>query len=322
MSLRFRHAAIIFALAAAGCGRAPVKPADPAARDLHSHARPDQVRVRHVDLDLDVLFVSKTLSGTATLTIERASGSTLTLDTSDLHIDKVECSPDGKSWTAAKYELGSSNAILGAPLAVTLTRGAKQVRIHYSTDPGASALQWLEPAQTAGRTQPFLFTQSQAIHARSWIPLQDSPGVRVTYSARIRVPKPLTALMSAETVPGDPPRQDEFSFRMPQAIPPYLIALAVGELEFRPIGARAGVYSEKPVIERAAREFQDTEKMIQAAEKLYGPYRWGRYDILVLPPSFPFGGMENPRLTFATPTVIVGDKSLVSIIAHELAHSW
>ena len=299
-----------------------MKPADPAARDLHSYARPEQVRVRHVDLDLDVLFAGKMLSGTATLTIERASGSTLALDTRDLRIDKVECSPDGKTWTTAVFAFGPSNAILGAPLAVTLARGAKQVRIHYSTSPGASALQWLDPAQTAGRAHPFLFTQSQAIHARSWIPLQDSPAVRVTYTARIRVPKPLTALMSAEALPGDLSRPDEFRFHMPQAIPPYLIALAVGELEFRPIGVRAGVYAEKPVIERAAREFQDTEKMIQAAEKLYGPYRWGRYDILVLPPSFPFGGMENPRLTFATPTVIAGDKSLVSLVAHELAHSW
>jgi hypothetical protein len=109
---------------------------------------------------------------------------------------------------------------------------------------------------------------------------------------------------------------------MPQAVPPYLIALAVGELKFRSMGARAGVYAERPVVARAAREFEDTEKMIRAAEKLYGPYRWGRYDILVLPPSFPYGGMENPRLTFATPTVIAGDKSLVSLVAHELAHSW
>ena len=218
-----------------------MKPADPAARDLHSYARPDEVRVRHVDLDLDVLFVSKTLSGTATLTIERASGSTLTLDTRDLRIDKVECSPDGKTWTTANFAFGTANAILGTPLAVTLTRDAKQVRLHYSTSPGASALQWLEPAQTAGRTHPFLFTQSQAIHARSWIPLQDSPGVRVTYSARIRVPKPLTALMSAEAVPGDPPRRTSSSSACRRPFRPYLIALAVGDLEFRPISDRAGV---------------------------------------------------------------------------------
>jgi aminopeptidase N len=296
-----------------------VRPADPAARDLHSYARPDQARVRHVDLDLDVQFIGKTMSGSATLTIERVSGSTLTLDSRDLRIDKAECSPDGQRWTAAKFELGPANAILGAPLTVTLARGAKQVRLHYSTSPGASALQWLEPAQTAGKRHPFLFTQSQAIHARSWIPLQDSPGIRVTYSARIRAPKPLTALMSAEHLAaGD----GEFAFRMTQAIPPYLIALAVGELEFRGISSRSGVWAEKPVVERAAREFEDTEKMIQAAEKLYGPYRWGRYDILVLPPSFPYGGMENPRLTFATPTILAGDKSLVALVAHELAHSW
>ena len=322
VSPRFFYAACAVALVAAGCGRTPVKPADAAARDTHSFARPDEARVRHVDLDLDVLFESKTLKGTATLAIERLSGTTLTLDTRDLRIEKTEVSPDGKTWADAKFAMGTANAILGTPLMVALTRDAKQVRIRYSTSPAASALQWLEPAQTAGKRQPFLFTQSQAIHVRSWIPLQDSPGIRVTYSARIRAPKPLTAVMSAEALPRDPARDNEFSFKMPQAIPPYLIALGVGELEFRPIGNRAGVYAEKPVVERAAREFEDTEKMIQSAEKLYGPYRWGRYDILVLPPSFPYGGMENPRLTFATPTIITGDKSLVSLISHELAHSW
>ncbi|MBI4873827.1 MAG: M1 family metallopeptidase [Acidobacteria bacterium] len=309
---------MLLLLGAAGCRRTPVKPAVETVSDLHSYSRPEQVRVRHVDLDLEVLFAGKTLKGAATLTLERKAGSALVLDTRDLRIEKVETSPDGRAWTTAQFQLGPANPILGAPLTVTLAGDTKQVRIHYSTSPGATALQWLEPAQTAGKTHPFLFTQSQAIHARSWIPLQDSPGVRVTYTARIRAPKPLTAVMSAESLT----RDGEFSFRMEQAIPPYLIALAVGELEFRPIGQRAGVYAEKPVIERAAREFEDTEKMIQAAEKLYGPYRWGRYDILVLPPSFPFGGMENPRLTFATPTVLAGDKSLVSLVAHELAHSW
>ena len=286
-------------------------------RDIHSYSNPDQIRVRHVDLDCDVLFDRKIIKGAATLTLERVSTApALILDTRKLTIHKVEVA-DAES----KFSLGAADPILGAPLTIPLPAGATRVRIEYSTSPEASALQWLDPPQTAGKKQPFLFTQSQAIHARSWIPLQDSPGVRVTYSAVVRTPKDLVAVMSA---PNDPnaPRTGEYRFRQPAAIPTYLIALAVGDLQFRKIGDRTGVYAEPEVVERAAAEFADTEKMLQTAEALYGPYRWGRYDLLVLPPSFPFGGMENPGLTFATPTILAGDKSLVSLVAHELAHSW
>jgi aminopeptidase N len=204
---------------------------------------------------------------------------------------------------------------------VAVPAKVSQVRITYSTSPGASGLQWLDREQTASKKQPFLYTQSQAIHARSWIPLQDSPGVRVTYSAHIRTPKGLRAVMSASNDPKKEPDGD-FRFTMKQAIPPYLIALAVGELTFRAVGPRTGIYAEPGVAKKAAYEFADMEKMVKAVEELYGPYRWGRYDVLVLPPSFPFGGMENPRLTFATPTVLAGDRSLVSLVAHELSHSW
>jgi len=175
--------------------------------------------------------------------------------------------------------------------------------------------------QTAGKHTGFFFTQSEPIGARSWIPLQDTPQVRVTYKATIHTPPGVIAVMSAKNYP-NARRNGIFTFDMPEAVPSYLIALAVGDLKFQQTGPRTGVYAEKPVIKQAAKEFADTESMIETAEKLFGPYRWDRYDILVMPPSFPVGGMENPRLSFITPTVIAGDKSLVSVIAHELAHSW
>lgn len=294
------------------------------AQDFHSYANPADVRVRHIDLDWDVLFDQKILKGTALLTVERVSQNKqapLILDTRNLNIEKTETSANGLNYSPSAFTVGSQDKILGAPLTIPLPENATRVRIHYSTDPGASGVQWLQPSQTAGKKDPFVFTQSQAIHARSWIPLQDTPQVRVTYTAHVRTPRHLLAVMSAENDPRTP-RDGDYRFRMRQPIPSYLIALAVGDLSFRPLGRRTGVYAEPAVVGKAAREFSDTEKMIQATERLYGPYRWGRYDILVLPPSFPFGGMENPRLTFATPTILAGDKSLVTLIAHELAHSW
>jgi leukotriene-A4 hydrolase len=290
-------------------------------RDLHSYSNPEQVRVSHVDLDLEVIFNRKVLKGTTTLTLERKGDYPLKLDTRDLKIIKAEASEDGSNFTPVQFTLGESDNILGAPLTIQLPAQATKVRIEYETSPNASGVQWLEPAQTAGKKHPYVFTQSQAIHSRSWIPLQDSPGVRVTYTARIRTPKELRAVMSAEQDP-NASRNGDYRFKMTNAIPSYLIALAAGDIAFKPLGARSGVYTEPALLEKAAREFEDTEKMVEATEKLYGPYRWGRYDILVLPPSFPIGGMENPRLTFATPTILAGDKSLVSLIAHELAHSW
>jgi len=285
-------------------------------RDIHSLANPAQVRVIHVNLDLTVVFERQTIQGTATLTIERLApdATQLMLDSRALQIEETAVSPDGVSYRESRFSLGPPDRILGAALIIDLAPDTRFVRIRYSTDPAATALQWLAPAQTAGKRHPFLYTQSQAIHARSWIPLQDSPGVRVTFEARVHVPDGLRAVMGADC--------SAMNCVMRRPIPPYLIALAVGDLAFQPAGPRTGVWAEPPVVARAAAEFSGMEKMLDAAERLYGPYRWGRYDVLVMPPSFPFGGMENPCLTFATPTVITGDKSLVSLIAHELAHSW
>jgi leukotriene-A4 hydrolase len=298
--------------------------------DPHSYGNPDQVRVSQVFLELTVDFEHRMLKGAATLDISRAPGcpadAPLVLDTRGLLIEgvglrKLEFFP--KAFRPTTHQLGPADPILGSRLTIDLNPEAMQVRIAYHTEPSAGALQWLEPTLTAGKVKPYLFTQSQAIHARSWIPLQDSPAVRVAFVAMIRVPAGLTAVMAAESRTRQEDRSHGlYNFVMAQPIPPYLIALAVGDLAFAPLGRRTGVWAEPSVLKAAANEFVDVEQMVQAAEKRCGFYRWGRYDILVLPPSFPFGGMENPRLTFATPTILAGDRSLVSLVAHELAHSW
>ncbi len=287
-------------------------------KDFHSFARPDEAVVRHLDLQLNVDFTSRQLTGTATLHIDNLSkGGALHLDTRDLRIDSVFLE-DG---SPAPFELMPAVPLLGSELVVRIKPSTKKVKVQYATSPQSAALQWLEPGQTAGGRHPFLFTQSQAILARTWIPLQDSPGVRFTYSATIKCPPALMALMSAEN---DTLIHEDgvYTFNMPQAIPSYLMALAVGDIRFHAYDNRSGVYAEPVTLDKATYEFADLPQMIRAAEELYGPYAWGRYDVLVLPPSFPFGGMENPRLTFATPTIIAGDRSLVALIAHELAHSW
>ncbi|WOX04262.1 M1 family metallopeptidase [Microbulbifer pacificus] len=290
--------------------------------DYHSFANTDDYRVKHLDLDLTADFDSKVLKGEAILDIQRLTqkNPALILDTRDIDIKAVRAGV-GSNLQDVKFSLGKTDPHLGTPLKIELPKGANRVAIQYQTSPGASGVQWLEPQQTAGKKHPFLFTQAQAIHARSFIPLQDSPQVRMTYKATIHTPKDLRAVMSANNDP-DSEMDGVFEFDMPQAIPSYLIAIGIGNLDFKPMGERTGVYAEPELLEAAAKEFEDTESMLEATEENFGPYRWDRYDLLILPPSFPFGGMENPRLSFITPTVIAGDKSLVALIAHELAHSW
>jgi len=294
-----------------------------AAPDPHSYANHDQVRVSHVTLDLDVDFAARELRGFAELHLDwrDASANTLVLDTRDLKVDAILIPGADGPWKHASYRLAKRDPMFGQALRIALPGQPQRVRIAYHTTPEASGLQWLPAELTAGKRHPFMFSQSQAIHARSWVPIQDAPAVRFTYDAHIRNSAGLLTRMSAANDPTDVADGVD-RFAMTQPIPSYLLAIAVGDLAFRSLGERSGIYAEPSMVEAAAYEFADTEQMIDVTEGLYGPYRWGRYDLLVLPPSFPFGGMENPRLTFLTPTVIAGDRSLVSLIAHELAHSW
>ena len=310
--------AAISAILVSSCNNNPIVEETPKyTEDVHSYAKPNEAVVMHLDWNAQVDFETKKIEAIATWDIDPSSGAEkIIFDTYGLDIKSVTV--DGN---ATDFTLGSFDEHLGTALQIPVTEETRQVAINYQTTDSARALQWLDPEQTAGKSMPFLFTQSQAILARSWVPTQDGPGIRFTYNATVQVPDSMLALMSAEN-PKAKNAEGIYHFKMPQPIPSYLLALAVGDVEFEEISNRTGVYAEPSMLEESVYEFADLEKMVQEAEKLYGPYAWGQYDLIVLPPSFPFGGMENPRLTFATPTILAGDRSLVSLVAHELAHSW
>ena len=319
-------------MAACQGAEAPVKEnksvaAEPAKRvitkdDKFTYANYDEVRVTHLDLNLDVNFDAKVLDGIATIDFERVKSDAdmLVLDTKDLLIKSVRIFADGNPEGVTDYSMDEADKVLGEALRIPLTDKTDQVLISYRTSPKAEGLQWLSPEQTAGKKHPYLFSQAQALNARTMAPLQDTPAVRMTYSATLRVPDGLLPLMSASQ--GAKDENGEYRFEMPQPIPSYLLAIAVGDVKFKAINDHIGVYAEEYILDAAAEEFSETPQMEEANTKLYGPYRWGRYDLIVLPPSFPFGGMENPRLSFLTPTLVAGDKSLTNVVAHELAHSW
>jgi leukotriene-A4 hydrolase len=290
----------------------------PMAQDPHSYSAPSEARVKHLQWKATLDFENKIIQATAKWEIENfADADVVIFDIKDLQIKKVWLDESD----SAQFKLTERDSILGQGLAVLIEPQTKFVTIQYVTSPDAEALQWLQPTQTAGKKYPFLFTQSQAILARSWVPCQDSPNIRFTYEAEVTGPKDLLILMSAS----NPDKKNEsgtYNFSMKQAIPSYLLALTAGDLAFSAISNRCGIYAEPTMIDKSTWEFEDLEKMVVGAEELYGAYQWERYDVIVLPPSFPFGGMENPRITFATPTILAGDRSLTSLIAHELAHSW
>ncbi|KAK7476031.1 hypothetical protein BaRGS_00032738 [Batillaria attramentaria] len=296
--------------------------------DACSYARPDLCAIKHIDLELAVNFSKSVISGLAHLKVQKKQDDvdTLVLDSNDLKIKQVTDQATGQELV---FKQGERVKPFGSKLEVVLPSSSGSeltVSISYETSPSCSALQWLRPEQTAGKRQPYLFSQCQAIHARSLYPCQDSPAVKFTYTAKVSAPREITILMSAVRVgvvpcDGDVSQQiHQFEQKVP--IPSYLMAIVGGDIESRDIGPRSKVWSEKELVDKAAYEFAETEQMLQTAEELLGKYEWGQYDLLVLPPSFPFGGMENPCLTFVTPTLLAGDRSLADVVAHEISHSW
>ncbi len=290
--------------------------------DDHSYSNLKEIKTTHLELELEVNFNNKTIYGVARHTMKNFGSDTAIFDIKGLQIQKITTGKLNQE-READFVIGNmdKDSILGQPLLVSVSPKTKQINIYYQTTKQSEALDWLDSNLTSSKKYPFLYTQGQAILTRTWIPIQDSPSNRITYSAKVKVPNELMAVMSAKN---QKKKNNEgiYQFEMSKAIPSYLIALAVGDLKYHAFSKNTGVYCEPELMNASKNEFVDLPKMFNAAEQLYGKYQWDQYDLLVLPYSFPFGGMENPMLTFVNPTVITGDRSMVSVIAHELAHSW
>lgn len=288
--------------------------------DPHSYADDAQPRTKSFAWQATVDFPARVLRAEVTLYFaEPAAGGPLDLDTRELDIEAVQDASGGP----LEFALHPADPVLGSRLEIAVPKCAEAIRIRYRTSPEASALQWLTPEQTLAKRHPYLFSQCQAIHARSVLPCQDTPSIRQTFTASLDVPASLRAVMAAAPLSREVHGERAVErFEMPQPIPPYLFALAVGDLASKDLSPRSRVWAEPAQLDAAAWEFERVEEHLRAAEALFGPYDWERFDLLVMPPSFPYGGMENPRLTFLTPSLLAGDRSLVNVVAHELAHSW
>jgi leukotriene-A4 hydrolase len=291
--------------------------------DVFTFSKPAEVAVRHVALDLTVDFTARTLRGTARLDIENLTGTnTLVLDTDALTVNSVKV--DGTTTTAWTWGTSTVN---GRPLNVPITSTTKSVTIDYVTSPGAEGLNWNTAAQSYGRKEPYLYSLNEPIEARSWIPIQDTPSHRLTYEATLHVPNHLLALMSASDNPMQRNDTGVYTFHMPYKIPAYLIALAVGRLEFHAFDERTGVYAEPELMPFAEWDLRYLPDMVDAAERVAGTFPFERHDVLLMPPTFVAGGMEHPMLNFVEPVRTAAGNFLPepwpsTLIAHELAHSW
>ncbi|HEX2832081.1 MAG TPA: M1 family aminopeptidase/hydrolase [Thermoanaerobaculia bacterium] len=290
--------------------------------DVFSYSEPSKIRVTHVSLDLTVDFAQKQLRGSATLDLNNFTGTrTLVLDTNSLTISRITRDGVPTTWS---YGAATGD---GQPLNVEIEPSTQRVTIEYTTSADAPGLNWNTAAQSYGRQRPYLYSLNEPNDARSWIPIQDTPTVRMTYDATLHVPADLLALMSAENNPTAVNDSGVYSFRMPRAIPPYLIAIAVGRLQFHAFDERTGVYAEPELMDDAAYELQYLPEMVDAAETIAGPFPFLRHDVLLAPPTFTAGGMEHPMLNFISPMSVVSGNHPANVdpknlIAHELAHSW
>lgn len=289
--------------------------------DNHSYSNIKQIRTKHLHLELDVNFDNKTIYGIARHEMENFGADTAIFDISGLEIQKITLGKGTEKETDFMIGQWDKDSIFGQPLLVNITKKTKYINIYYKTTKRSTALEWLTPAMTVGKKHPYLFTQGQTILTRTWIPVQDSPSNRFTYSAAVKVPSSLMAVMSAKNS-DKKSKTGNYTFNMPQPIPCYLIALVVGDLTYHKLGENCGIFTEPKLVKACDYEFRELPQMVKVADSLFGKYEWGQYDVLVLPYSFPYGGMENPRLTFINPTILSGDRSLVNVLAHELAHSW
>lgn len=298
-------------------------PAPASVQDEHSFGNVDEVCPRSLHLDWTIDWEAKRIAGAVTHELEVLRDTEhATFDTSFLEVRGVRV--DGAE---VRAELGERRGTLGQPLRVPVgarrAGDAVRVEIAYATTPECTALGWLAKEQTRAKQTPFLYSQCQAIHARSLLPCMDTPARKVTYTARVRSAYPV--LMSALQAAAPQAAEDatEYTFAQRVAIPTYLIAVVAGQLAFRALGERTGVYAEPPDADAVQWEFEaDAERFLTQAERLVSPYSWTRYDSVVLPPSFPYGGMENANLTTLTPSLVSGDRSSTDVLLHELCHSW
>lgn len=291
--------------------------------DPNSFSESEKIITKHVDLDWDVDFTKKVIKGSATykFKILKDDLTTILLDVSGINISDVSILASGNE-IPINFMISDEVKNIGSKLTLDLpcdSSGELTVRINYETSPEAAALQWLTAEQTLGKKHPYLFSQCQAINARSLFPCQDSPAVKFTYNGHVRYPSELKGLMSAILTESG---EGYAKFEQTVPIPSYLLAIAVGDVVSRTLGPNCRVWAEEGIIDECAEEFSETPLMLQVASEICGPYVWKQYDLLVMPPSFPFGGMENPCLTFITPTLLAGDKSLADVVAHEISHSW
>ena len=294
-------------------------------KELNTFSNYDIISQTNINVHFIVDFDNKKVDGEVTISFKALEdGEVIILDTKSLIIKSIKDNTGNElDFKLDNYYRLESH---GVPLKIYKEYSKDDtfdITIEYSTTKDCMAIDWLEPEQTSGGKYPFMYSQCQSILCREMLPIQDTPAVKMPVQISITVPEELIGLAAGLFVEEiNNGNNKTFIYALDIPIPSYLIAIAAGDIGSQNVSERCTIYAEKTVVEKAAWEFSDTEKFLKIAENYIGEYVWGQYNILVLPPSFPFGGMENPTLTFLTPSLIAGDKSLVSVVAHEISHSW